>query len=182
MGNIDVKQIRIAKRYADALVSSAMDSDLLQKAFEDLKLVESTIQTSGELKDFLENPVITHNDKKDVISQVFKSSISEVALNFLLLLVDNNRFNLFDSAVIEYSNKLDEINNIVKVSVVSAIELNEDMKNKIIQKLEQKVSKKVVANYELKPEIIAGLVIEINGKTLDTSLKTKLNNLKKQLI
>lgn len=182
MANIDVKQIRIAKRYADALVESAKDSNLLQKVFDDLKLVESTLTTSTELKEFLEKPVISHDDKKDVIAQVFKNSVSEATLNFLLLLVDNNRFNLFEATVVEYSDRLDEINNIVKVKVVSAVDLNEDMKNKLIQKLEQKVSKKVVADYVLKPEIIAGLVIEINDKTIDTSLKTKLNNMKKQLI
>lgn len=182
MSNVDVKQIRIGKRYSDALVASALDADVLQKVFDDLKFVESTIQSSIELKEFLEKPVISHNDKKDVIVQIFKDSISEMALNFLLLLVDNNRFNLFESAVVEYSNRLDEINNIVKVKVISAIELNDDMKNKLVQKLEQKISKKIVASYDLRPEIIAGLVIEINDKTVDTSLKTKLNNLKKQLI
>lgn len=182
MANVDLKQVRIAKRYADALFSSAKDSEEIQKVFDDLKLVESTIVSSAELKDFLEKPVISHNDKKDVIIQVFKAFIADTALNFLLLLVDNNRFNLFESAVSEYSNKLDEINNITKVRIISAVDLNDDMKSKLIQKLEQKVSKKVVAEYELKPEIIAGLVIEINDKTVDTSLKTKLSNLKKQLI
>lgn len=182
MSNIDVKQIRIAKRYGDALLESAQDSNTLQNVFENLKFVENTLETSADLKNFLENPIISHKDKKDVINEVFKASVNDIVLSFLNLLIDNNRFNLLESSIAAYSDKLDEINNVVKVKVLSAVQLSDDMKNKLVEKLEQKVSKKVIANYELKPEIIAGLVIEINDKTVDTSLKTKLNSLKKQLI
>lgn len=182
MANIDVKQIGIAKRYSEALVDSATETNELQKVYEELKFVQETLSNSSDLKVFLENPIINRPDKKDVINQVFANNLSNVVLNFLLLLVENNRFNIFESVVIEYSNKMNQINNIVKANVVSAVELDETTKSRLIEKLEYKISKKVLANYEIKPEIIAGLIIEINDKTIDTSLKTKLNSIKKQLI
>lgn len=182
MANIDVKQIRIAKRYSEALIDSAIETNELQKFYDELRFVQETLSGSIDLKVFLENPIINRLDKKDVVNQVFATNLSSVVLNFLLLLVENNRFNIIDSVVIEYLNRLDQINNVVKAKVVSAVELDSTMKTRLIEKLENKISKKVLANYEIKPEIIAGLVIEINDKTIDTSLKTKLNSIKKQLI
>lgn len=182
MANIDVKQIKIAKRYAEALFENSNISNKLQLVFDNLKLIESVLNENFELKSFLENPVISHSDKKDVISEIFNEHVDESVKNLLFLLIDNNRFDLFFGVVIAYSNKLDETNNILKVKVISAVEVSEELKNALVQKLENKVSKKVVPEYEIKPEIIAGLIIEVSDKTIDTSLKTKLNNLKKQLI
>lgn len=182
MANIDVKQIRIAKRYSEALVETGTETAGIQKIYDELIFVQQTLFSSDDLREFLENPIITHLDKHDVINKIFSNSVSAVVLNFLILLVDNNRFNIFDSVLVEYLNKMDQINNIVKARVFSAVELEDSMKVKLIEKLENKISKKVIANYEIKPEIIAGLIIEINDKTIDTSVKTKLNSIKKQLI
>lgn len=182
MANIDVKQIRIAKRYSEALFETALETNELQKVCDELGFIQETLLASVDLKEFLENPVITNADKKDVINKIFTGKVCTIVLNFLILLVDNSRFNIFDSVLSEYLNRMDKVNNIVKAKVVSAVELEEVAKTRLIEKLERKISKKVVANYEIKPEIIAGLIIEINDKTIDTSLKTKLNSIKKQLI
>lgn len=182
MANIDVKHIRVAKRYSEALIESAVNSNEVDKVLDELSFINQTLVSSPDLKEFLENPIITHQDKIDVINQIFANHISGSVTNLLMLLVENNRFDVFDLIVNEYSNKKDEINNIVKAKVISAIELNDDAKSKIVNKLEYKTSKKVIADYEINPAIIAGIIVEINDKTIDTSLKTKLNNIKKQLI
>lgn len=182
MANIDVKQIKIARRYAEALIETSSASNKLQSVFENLKLIESVLNENAELKSFLENPVISHSDKKDVIVVIFNENVDDSVQNLLFLLIDNNRFNLFEGVVVAFSDKLNEINNILKVKIISAVEVSEELKNTLVQKLENKISKKVVPEYEINPEIIAGLIIEVNDKTIDTSLKTKLNNLRKQLI
>ena len=182
MTNIDVKQIRIAKRYSEALIDSAIATNEVQKIYDELLFVNSTLKSSTDLKLFLENPVITHQDKIDVINQIFVSHLSTPVVNFLMLLIENNRFDAFDSIVTQYSSKMDEINNVLKAKIVSAVELNEEIKNRLIEKLEAKTAKKVIADYEINTDIIAGIIIEINDKTIDTSLKTKLNSIKKQLI
>ena len=73
------------------------------------------------------------------------------------------------------------LNNIVKPQIISAVELNEEQKNRIINKLQTKLSKIIQPEYEIKPDIIGGLIIEIDDRTIDCSLKTKFDNMKKQL-
>ncbi|MCD7740132.1 MAG: F0F1 ATP synthase subunit delta, partial [Candidatus Gastranaerophilales bacterium] len=72
-------------------------------------------------------------------------------------------------------------NNIVKPVVISAIELEESQKNKIIEKLEYKLTKKVIPQYQVNPDIIGGLIFKIDDKTIDCSIKTKFDNMKQQL-
>ena len=70
---------------------------------------------------------------------------------------------------------------IIDVEVKSVIELDEEIKNRLKEKLEQKFSKMVNLNYVIAPEIIGGLVIGYNGKIIDLSVNTKFESLKKEL-
>ncbi|MDD3237731.1 MAG: ATP synthase F1 subunit delta [Candidatus Gastranaerophilales bacterium] len=182
MANINLKQNRIAKRYAKALFDEAKASSMQDEVLSNLKFVVDTCKQSPDLKDFLENPIISTEDKIDAINTIFKENVSNIVYNFFVLLLENKRFDVLESVVSNYIEMLDEMNNILKIKVTSAVEMNGDLKNKLISKIENKTQKKVIADYLINPEIIAGLVIDINGKIIDSSLKTKLKGLQKQLI
>ena len=83
---INSKQIKIAKRYASAI--SKLDDKLT--VLSNLYDVLSTLKTSVDLKEFLENPVIKKQDKKDVIEKVFENNITQNSKNI----------NTFDNKVI----------------------------------------------------------------------------------
>ena len=56
------------------------------------------------------------------------------------------------------------------------------LKEKLKRKLEEKLSKQVEIEYSINPEIVGGMIVELDGKTIDNSVATKLKNIKKQLI
>ena len=62
------------------------------------------------------------------------------------------------------------------------IDLYDDEKNRLNEKLERKFSKKIIANYEIKQEILAGLIVQYGNTVIDFSLATKFKNMKKTLI
>lgn len=177
------KDILIAERYSDALVGLAKDGKITYGQISaDLDLIKSTLVTSKDLNEVLVNPLVSLEDKKTIIDKVFSGEINDLILNFLKVLVDKNRFSTFDSVVDSYNKALDDINNISRISVVSAVEMSEDAKNKLKNKLETKLKKSVVFDIEINPGIIAGLVIKIGDNIVDMSLKHKLEDLSKSII
>lgn len=182
MAKTDSKYDVIAKRYAEALFLSAKDIDSVDKVYDDLKFVGQTYSESNELSGFLTNKLITHQDKKDVLSALFKDKISEVTFNFLCLLIDNGRFETILAVVSEYKKELNRLNNIVVAEITSAVEIPDELKSRLISTLEAKTAKKIEPNYKIDNSIIAGLIVNIKEKTIDSSLKTKISNIKKQLI
>lgn len=56
------------------------------------------------------------------------------------------------------------------------------LKERLQNKLEEKLSKRVEIVYSIDPEIVGGMIVEVEGKTIDNSVVTKLKNIKKQLI
>ena len=81
-----------------------------------------------------------------------------------------------------YEHELDLIKGLERVEVISAVEMKENAKNRLKQKLEEKLKKSVMINFEQDSEIIAGLVIRIGDSVIDNSLRHKLEDLSKEMI
>lgn len=179
----DTKHILIANRYAEALVDTAKDGKLtFDKINNDLMLVKEILSQSQDLNEVLINPIVSAEDKKEIVDKVFSNEVDIFIVNFLKVLIDKNRFILFNDILESYKNSLDNINNICRVNVTSAIEMPEDAKNRLKNKLEQKLQKNVIFDLNINKDIIAGLVIKIGDNVLDMSLKQKLEDLSKCII
>ena len=169
-----------AKTYAKGLVQTiqngSFDYDI---ALNDLQTVLNILNSSAELQTVLCSPTVTVEQKNLIIQDIFEQKISSVILNLLKLLIEKDRFVEFEQIFEAFKIELDEINNIKQIRVISAIELNEDYKNRIIAKLSEKLQKKVITKWEIDSDIIAGLVIHIDDNVIDTSIKNKLENLSK---
>lgn len=181
MEKVDVKKIKSAKIYANALYETSKEENSTQKVLCELEYLVDIIRKNPELHEFFDNPVISREDKKEVISKVFGGIMSKTTENFLYLLADNLRLDLIENVIAEFTKKTDRDLNIEKPLITSAIELNEDYKQKIIQKLESKLGSKVIPYFYVEPEIIGGLIVEVRDKTIDFSLRTKFKNMTKQL-
>lgn len=181
MNTGDIKNIKIARKYSNALLEAALENGILDKVYNDMVFVVETINSNEQLKDFFNSPVIKLEDKKDVINKLFSVHIEKTTLDFLLVLADSGRLDVIKEVLNQFSKSYNIENNILKPNVISAVELDEFQKQRIIEKLEVKLQRRIIPQYVVDNEIIGGLIIEIDDKTIDCSLKTKFNNMKKQL-
>ena len=130
------KNTIIADRYAEALVEIAKGEKLTyERISSDLAIVEDTLSQSVDLDEVLKNPLISIEDKKEIINKVFSSEIDPLMVNFLKVLVDKDRFSTLREVIISFNIFLDKINNISRVKVTSAVELSQDAKNRLKEKL-----------------------------------------------
>ncbi|MBE7709936.1 MAG: ATP synthase F1 subunit delta [Cyanobacteria bacterium SIG32] len=169
-----------AKTYAKGLVLTTQNGATSCDAIlEELNNVKNIIKSSDDLNGVLNSPAVTTEQKLLIIQDIFQNKVSENTFNFLKLLAEKNRFNEFAQIIEAFKQELDIINGIQRVQVVSAIELTEEYKQKIITKLSEKLNKTIITDWQIDDSIIAGLVIKINDDIIDTSIKNKLENLSK---
>lgn len=179
----NTKNILIADRYAEALVKIAKDGKLtFEKISENLNLIKDILTQSKDLNEVLINPLVSVEDKKEIIEKVFSNEVNILIINFLKVLVDKNRFDAFDEILNSYNKSLDDINNIARIKVTSAVEMSEDARKKLKVKLEEKTRKNVILDLSINSDIIAGLVIKIGDNVIDMSLKHKLEDLSKSIV
>lgn len=163
-----------AKTYANSLIQA---NNNYEKILNDLNIVKDVL--SSELYDVLENPSVSIKIKYDIIDEVFKNHVDEKIINFLKILADKNRIREFSNIIRAYSDEVDEINDIKRAEVVSVIELSEEQKNKVIEKLQNRLHKKVIVNWTQDSSIIGGLVVKYDDDVIDCSLKNKLEKISK---
>jgi F-type H+-transporting ATPase subunit delta len=163
-----------AKCYADALIQ-------IGDVSKDLEIVREIFAQSPDLTAVLENPAIPEDVKNSIIDSIFSGQVDEKIVNFLKILINKKRIQEFDVITAAYAAELDEKNNIKRVEIVSAVELNEDTRKRITEKLESRLQKTVIPQWQTDSAIIGGLVVKIGDDVIDTSLKNKLERVKKSI-
>lgn len=174
---IDIKNMKVAKRYAHALVESGIDC--IDKVVSDMNLLNELIFNNEDLKTFFLHPVVSLKDKKETIEEAFKDKISETSFNFIETLLDENRFGIFKTILEVFIKETEKIKNMQRVEIVSAVNIDEEEKEKLAKKLTEKLNKEVILKYNLDDTILGGLVVKVEDKVVDLSLKAKFENLKK---
>lgn len=177
------KNLLIAERYAESLIEFGRDGRLSYVSISsDLANVLNILNHSKDLYDSLTNPLINVAEKEAVIDAVFEKDVDVLIKNFLKLLVEKNRFDLIFDIVIVFNSILDDINEIARVEVISAVELNSFEKTKIQEKLSEKLNKQISIKYDIDESIIAGLIVKMGDDILDMSVAHKLDEFKKALV
>ena len=179
--NIDNKLIVPAKRYADAILEIAKSKNELDKFHEDIQTAVKAYDESEDFRNFMTHPIIPAAEKKDTLRSVFDGKISPDVLNLLYLLGERNKFSLIPTILYCYEKGLDAAKNILRVEVVSAVEVDEDLRENLKTKLESKLNKSIVLDYSINPDIIAGIILKIQDKTIDGSLAHRLESLQRKL-
>lgn len=170
----------LSERYAIALFDIAEKGNILDEFRNELRSIEEVLNENPELVKFLEHPAIDKNDKKDVVQQVFGGKISDTAINTLKLILDNNRIKAFSSIIRSYTEILNKKRNITVAEVITAIQIDEETIEKLKNKLQEKLGQNVIIDAKIDERIIAGMVVKIQDKEIDGSIRTKLENMKKQ--
>ena len=174
---------QIAKNYAQALIELANNDLILQEAFlSEIDAINESINQTKGAKELFEIPTIPEDEKKDLIKKLFDGKISQKILNFMFLLIDNNRFNTLSEIQNQLIKLVNKAKGIVVAEVSSAFEIDSATLESLRQKLESLlVKEKITIKSKIEPDLIGGLKVKINDLVYDGSIKGRLENLKGKL-
>ncbi len=173
-----------SKKWAKALIELTQEDDNISKdeVLSDLRMVAETIKQSQELSNVVNNPSISIEEKQNVISKIFQDKVMPIVYNFLFVLNLKKRLSLLDEIADEFEKELENLKNIVRVDITSAIDLSEDKKNNIKNRVSEKLNKDIKVSWGVDTDIIAGLIFNINDTVVDNSIKHKLDKLSESII
>jgi F-type H+-transporting ATPase subunit delta len=180
---MDVGTERIARVYAEALLRAAEDRHQVDDALAELdSLIRDVFRAAPEWELFLSSGAVGRDRKTAVIRSVFEGRASELLVNFLLVLNDHERLDLLRAIVEAYRELRDEKAGRVAVMVRSAVPLPADQRERLIQELRETFQKEPVIETQLDPDILGGVVVRVGDWVYDQSVKSKLENIRNQLI
>lgn len=171
----------VAKRYATALFRAAVKAGTADRVHDELVGLLTTLEDNPSFKGFALSPQVLTKEKKDVIEKTFRGRASELFIDFLLLLIDKNRFFVIEEIIEAYRYLYEQHRGIVEVKVITAIPLDAHMERKVADKLERELGKTIRLSPVTDPSIIGGVVLMMEDKIIDGSIRYKLEKLKREL-
>ena len=174
--------LRVDITYGTALYEVAEDAGKLESIFEDLKNITAVFKENPELKKLLLLPTIPLKEKKGVAKEIFFSKVEPETLSFIQILLERRRVGAWDGIVKQFSKIKDGKDGITKGIVYSVIPLSEDSLKKLEDESGRTLSKQVKLENRIDETLIGGVVIYIDGKLIDVSIKKRLDNLKRVML
>ena len=174
----------IAKRWADALMELALEDEGISKEdiLDDLYEVSETIDSSNELSEILYNPSVSDEEKQLVLAKLFEGRLMPIVYKFIVTLNLRGRLNIIYAIAEAFRKRLENIKNILRVNITSAIELSEDKKNEIKNRISEKFRKNIVPEWKVDSDIIGGLILGIDETIIDNSIRKNLEKISKTII
>lgn len=171
----------LAKRYARALAGVARSEGRLEPVLEELERAAAWLG-DRELADALTSPVLPHEARQALLAQITSSlSLSELVKNFLGVLSQNHRLDLFTGVARAYRGIVDDELGRVRGLVRTPSELRPEALAELSSALQAALGKQVILNVEIDPALLGGLTVEIAGRVYDGSVRTQLQHLARDL-
>jgi F-type H+-transporting ATPase subunit delta len=172
----------IAEVYSRALFEVAKENDVLDEIHDQLDEFADALEDEDnrELRLFFYSPYFSSDEKKEGVDKVV-SDADERLVNFLKLLAERHRMPAVPRIRREFDSLWREENQILPVSVTSAVELDEGLVKNIGKRIEEQTGRRVDLSSNVDPEVLGGLVLRVGNMVMDASVRRRLEQIRKQV-
>jgi len=173
----------VSKTYGEALFELAMEENKARELMEEMQTVQTVLEENPDFDKLLKHPGIPKQEKIQVMKNVFKGRVSDELTGFLEIILNKERYGELKAIFQYFIDKVKEVNKIGVAYVTTAVELTDAQKAGVQSRLLATTSYRTMdMHYSVEPALIGGMVIRINDRVVDSSIRTKLNELTKQLL
>ena len=174
-------QIKVASRYAKSLLGSVAEKGNMEEAFKDMTLIQKTCSENRDLVVLLKSPVVNTEKKVSILNSIYGKSVSELTMLFINLIAKNRREGALPEIADAFVSQYKAMKGITTAVVTSAALLSDDAKKKIEDLVQKEVGGGTVElQMEINPELIGGFILRIGDKQLDTSILSKVGDLRQE--
>jgi len=174
--------LKVAVPYARALFDFSVEKNIMHQITADFQNLDIFINENPELMEYLNNPIVKKEAKREILAKILKSQINTETFKFLMVLVDRDRINLLSAIINNYLELVYETASIKMVEVSTASPFTNLQKNTLIQKLKELTkAREIRLVINVDPSLIGGFLIKTDSKIIDFSVKNQLQQLAKHL-
>jgi F-type H+-transporting ATPase subunit delta len=177
----DPSSMAVAKVYAEAFLKASRESGIDQSLEEFRSFVDDVLGSFPEFARLLTSGVVGRDEKLEIIERTVAGRGSELFTNFLRVLARHDRLGLLPQ-ICSRSERLHELETGKRrVQVASAVPLSDDLRNQISGRLRDTLGFTPILEPRVEPELLGGLVIRVGDTVYDSSLRTRLRQLRERI-
>jgi F-type H+-transporting ATPase subunit delta len=170
------ERLTIARPYAKAVFRLASERQQLPLWSEFLARAAATV-ADPQLRPLLNHPLVAAEQLIELISAIAGSEPDPQAGNLLRSLSANRRLGYLPEIAAHFERLRAEAERTLDVTVISAVELNPEQRERFAQALRRRLNREVHLHCEIDPALIGGAVIRADDLVIDGSVRAGLTQL-----
>ncbi|MCM1262281.1 MAG: ATP synthase F1 subunit delta [Butyrivibrio sp.] len=173
----------ISKTYGDALFELAVEENKVDELYEEIQQLRDILKKNDEFGRLMEHPKIIKEEKLKVLDNVFKGKLSDELLGFMTIIISKDRYQEIDDILEYFIMEVKKYKGIGVATVTTAVPLRDEQRAKIERRLLDTTKyKSMEMHYKHDAALIGGMVVRIGDRVVDSSIKTKLNEMQRDLL
>ena len=177
-----MSEIKIAKRYAKALFSFATEHKKVEEVKADMDYISQLCSVAPDFEKLMKSPVVKVHKKIEIMLALFENKISEISMHYLQIIAKGRRESYIPAIARQYLAFYDERQGLETAELISAIELDNKLKESIKEALSKQTGKTIKLDEKVDKDLIGGFIINLNNTQYDASIRARLNKLHKEFI
>ena len=174
---------QVSTTYGEALFELAMEENKIDAFFEETKALLAVFSENEEMVKLLSHPKVLKEDKIAFVEGVFQGHTDEQIVGFLTIIIKKDRQGDIPAILEYFIKRVKDYKQIGVASVTSAYALTAAKREQIEAKLLETTDyKSIEVNYDVDETLIGGVVIRIEDRVVDSSIKTRLLMMKQSLL
>jgi F-type H+-transporting ATPase subunit delta len=170
----------VAGVYARALFEVASDRGVLDTVRQQLGQFADALSADHRLEVFFVSPYLSTAEKKDGLTRMVEGA-EETFMSFLETLVERQRMREIFHIRERYEELWDAEMRLLPVEVTSAVQLDEATVRSIGERIGSGTGNKIQLTTVVDPDILGGVVLRVGNTILDASIRSRLDQLRKQV-
>lgn len=173
---------KLAAPYARAIFDFSVEQNLMHQITADFQNLEVFLAQTPDLTNYLNNPIISAEQKQELLDKTLKTQLNQETFKFLNILVKRDRINLLETIISNYLTLVYNLASIRMIEVTSAFAFTNVQKNLLIKKLKELTNaREIRLSINVDSSLIGGFLIKTNSKVIDFTVKNQLQLLAKHL-
>jgi F-type H+-transporting ATPase subunit delta len=170
----------IGQVYSRALFEVAIEHDALDEIHDELGAFADAMHENRDLTVFFFSPYFSVEEKKEGLQRTVSGANREFE-NFLEALIERHRMPAIFRIRTEFETLWEHEHRLLPVQITSAIELDKQTVEGLGKKIGEQVDREIQLSTEVDPDILGGVVLRVGNVILDASIKSRLEQLRKQV-
>ena len=171
----------ISKAYADALFELSIEENILDEIKDQTALLSQVLDDNADFVKLLNAPTVTKEEKINLTDGVFSTKINKHLLNFIKVMIQRKDTAEMKNSFTDFEKLYNKHNNIEKAVAITAVAMSEELKTKLVDKLQASTGKNIVLTNKVDPACLGGVILQLEDKQFNDSISGKLETLKNQL-
>jgi len=176
MANVNSRETGVAQVYARAMLNLAAAQGQEEDLLAELAAIGDAVAGDPELATFLASPLVSGEARAEVLEKVFRRRASDLLVDALEVINRKGRLGLLPAIVAAYRGEYRELRGLVDALVVSAVPLGNAQRASLAAAVAKLTGKQPELIERVDPAILGGLVVEVAGEKIDSSLSSRLRD------